>query len=214
MKNKREMARGGVPFSHRSFSSHTPERRAPKVAGVPMLLLRGGFRALLGDRFRSFLEAVLTIEALDPAGGIDQPLLAGIKRMAVRAHLDVKLAHRRASFECVSACARHYAAVVFGMDCSFHFTCPYFDRTQYHPKDKHTNRAVNGLVIVLLLMFGPSGAAMAASIDVHATSIPAGFAPPQGTKFAPILKLAAPGPQRAERAMAALDRQLVLQRLA
>jgi hypothetical protein len=47
-----------------------------------------------------------------------------------------------------------------------------------------------------------------------AASIPSGFAPPERTTFAPILELATPGPHRAERAMVALDRQLVFQRKA
>src|ERR1022692_765691 len=93
----------------RSFSPRTPERIAPEVAGVPMLLLRG--------RFRRLLDAVLTGEAFDASRGIDQPLLAGVERMTVGAHLDVKLIDRGTSFERISACARYYAPVVFGMDC-------------------------------------------------------------------------------------------------
>ena len=49
-----------------------------------MLLFRGG-------GFRCLLDAVLAIEALDASRRIDQPLLAGIERMTIRAHLDVKL---------------------------------------------------------------------------------------------------------------------------
>ena len=45
-----------------------------------------------------------------------------------------------------------------------------------------------------------------------AKGIPSGFAPSERSDFAPILKLATPGPRRAERAMAVLDRQLVFQR--
>src|SRR5271169_2472577 len=104
------MARGGVPFSQESFSPRTPERDAPKVAGVPMLLLR--------DCFRALLDAVLAIEALDSSGGIDQPLLAGVKRMTVRAHLDVKLVHCGTSFKSIPTCAGYDAAVIFRMDCS------------------------------------------------------------------------------------------------
>jgi hypothetical protein len=36
------------------------------------------------------LYAVLAVEALDASGGIDQSLLAGVKRVALRANLDVK----------------------------------------------------------------------------------------------------------------------------
>ncbi|HLI81187.1 MAG TPA: hypothetical protein VKV03_14465 [Candidatus Binataceae bacterium] len=73
---------------------------------------------------------------------------------------------------------------------------------------------VNGLIVLLLLISVRAGIAMAAPVDVRDASIPSGFAAPDRTEFAPILKLAAPGSHRAERAMGALDRQLVLQRLA
>ncbi len=46
---------------------------------------------------------------------------------------------------------------------------------------------------------------------VQTPSVAAGFAPAGRTLFAPILELVAPGPERAERAMAALDRQLIFQ---
>ena len=172
-----------------------------------MLLLRGGFRALL--------DAVLAVEALDSAGGIDQSLLAGIKRMAVRAHLDMKLVRGRARFECISACARHYAPMVFGMDSSFHLLCPCLNRLQYHRKHNHTIHRVNGrlaFALAMLLCVIPVDGTFAAPVDIHPTAVPAGFAPAERTEFAPILKLAAPGPHRAERAMAALDHQLALQR--
>ncbi len=75
-----------------SFSPRAPERDAPEVAGVPMLLLGGRFRRLVC--FRRLLDAVLAVEAFHPARRIDQPLLASVERMTVRAHLDVKLARR------------------------------------------------------------------------------------------------------------------------
>ena len=101
-----------------------------------MLFLRGGFRGLL--------DAVLAVEAFHAPRGIDQPLLAGVKRMTVRAHLDVKLACGRASLEGISACARHYASMVFGMDCSFHLSSSLRSPDRYHRKDNHTIRWVNG----------------------------------------------------------------------
>ena len=52
-----------------------------------MLLLGGRFGWLVGR----LLDAVLAIEALDAAGGIDQALRASIKGMALRADLDVEL---------------------------------------------------------------------------------------------------------------------------
>jgi len=72
--------------------------------------------------FRRLLNPVLAIEALDAPRSIDQPLLASVEGMAVRTNLDMKLIDRRTSFEGISACARHYASMVFGMDCSFHLT--------------------------------------------------------------------------------------------
>ena len=186
-----------------------------------MLLLRDGFRALL--------DAVLAVEAFDTSRSIDQSLLAGVKRMTVRAHLDVKLVHRGTSFECVSACARYYAPVVFGMDCSFHQTCPWYRQTRYHPQDNHTIRLVNAreirafAIILGFLALCQAPAATAGENPRHASAspaatpaapIPPGFAPPGRTNFAPILELASPGPRRAERAMAVLDRQLVFQRQA
>jgi hypothetical protein len=212
------MARGGVPFSQRSFSPRTPERDAPEVAGVPMLLWRDGFRALL--------EAVLAIEALNSSSGIDQPLLAGVKRMTVRAHFDVKLVHCGTSFKCISTCARYNAAVIFGMDCSFHLSCPWFRQTRYHPKDNHTITRVNAstiqtlAVILGFLLIGHAWAEQAGdypkagSASPMATLTPSvseGFAPSERTNFAPLLELASPGPLRAERAMAAFDRQLIFQ---
>jgi hypothetical protein len=186
-----------------------------------MLFLRGGFRVLL--------DTVLAVEAFDTSRGIDQPLLAGVKRMTVRAYLDVKLVDRATSFECISACARHYAPVVFGMDCSFHLTCPCFNQIQYHPKDKHTIRRVNARrirTIAIILGFVAlclAGTAAAGENPTHSSTSPAttaapairsGFAPPERTNFAPILELVSPGPRRAERAMAVLDRQLAFQRQA
>ncbi len=186
-----------------------------------MLLLRDGFRALL--------DAVLAIEAFDTSRSIDQPLLAGVKRMTVRAHLDVKLVHRGTSFECVSACARYYAPVVFGMDCSFHLTCPWYRQTRYHPQDNHTIRLVNvqriqaiAIIVGLAGLFPalantagenpPPSPTLPSALTTP--TVPAGFAPSARTDFAPILELASPGPRRAERAMSALDRQLQFQRRA
>src|SRR5260221_8893048 len=78
------------------------------------------FCGLFGDRFRRLLEAVLAIEAFDATRGIDQPLRAGIKRMALRADLDVQFLGRRMRFESIATRTRHHAAPVVGMDSSFH----------------------------------------------------------------------------------------------
>src|SRR4029077_3631812 len=64
------------------------------------------------------LEALL--EAIDPAAGIDELLLARVERVAVRADLDVELGLRRTRLECVSARARHRGEDVLGMDFSLH----------------------------------------------------------------------------------------------
>jgi len=212
------MARGGVPFSQPSFSPRTPERIAPEVAGVPMLLFRGG-------RFRRLLESVLAIETFHASCRIDQPLLAGVERMTVGTDLDVKLIDRRTSFKGISACARDYAPMVFGMDCSFHLTCPWYRQKRYHPQDNHTIRLVNVqrvrviAIVVGFLAFGQPVGAMGGDDSSHSrgsitTSVTSGFAPPARTSFAPLLELVSPGPRRAERAMAVLDRQLIFQRQA
>src|ERR1700730_8983721 len=82
-----------------------------------MLLFGSGFRRLLGR----LLDAVLAIEPLDASRCIDQTLRASVKRMALRADLDVKLFERRARFEGVAASANDCAAAVFRMYSSFHF---------------------------------------------------------------------------------------------
>jgi hypothetical protein len=209
------MARGGVPFSQRSFHPRAPERMAPKVAGVPMLLFGSG-------SFRRLLNPVLAIEALDAPRSIDQPLLASVEGMAVRTNLDMKLIDRRTSFEGISACARHYASMVFGMDCSFHLTCPWYRRRGYHPQGNHTIHLVNArrilatTIVLGLLGFlrgvdATAGQSSPRAPTASVASIPAGFAAPGRTDFAPILEFASPGPRRAPRAMAALDRQLIFQ---
>ena len=69
------------------------------------------------------------------------------------------------------------------------------------------------IVLGLLAFCQPSHAADDALACRRQTPpVPAGFAPPTRTDFAPILELVSPGPRRAERAMEALDRQLIFQR--
>jgi hypothetical protein len=79
------------------------------------------------------LHAVFALEALDPAGRIDQPMLAGVKRMAVRADLDVNLGLRRTRLESVAACAGHHAATILRMDSSFHRFVPSRSYKPSHP---------------------------------------------------------------------------------
>jgi hypothetical protein len=196
-----------------------------------MLLLRAGHRRSFLGRF---LNPVLTIEPLDATRGIDQTLLAGVKRMTVRADFHVKLVHGRTGFKSISTCASHNAAVIFGMNCSFHLTYPRSRQSRYHPKDKHTIQPVNdprrrilaAFLGFVALAYANAGIARGEpTVPKPATSpspaaaspavaIPSGFAPPSRTELAPILKLAPPGPRRAERATAILDRQLAFQRQA
>ena len=69
------------------------------------------------------LLGVLALEALDAAGGIHQFLLAGEKRMAVRADFDAdELALEGGTrLEGVAAGAMHGDFVVVGMNARFHF---------------------------------------------------------------------------------------------
>src|ERR1700732_527946 len=64
---------------------------------------------------------VLAAELVDPPGGIADLLLAGIERMAVRAHLDLQImTERRARLERVAARAGDGDLFVPGVDFRFH----------------------------------------------------------------------------------------------
>ena len=96
------------------------------------------------------LNAVLALEALHPAGRIDQPLRAGVKGMAIRAHLDPDVGQRRMRLEGIAARASHHGAAVFWMDSSFHLTL--YDRLHFalnntiaHPVAQFTPRGSRGL---------------------------------------------------------------------
>jgi hypothetical protein len=179
------------------------------------------------------LDAVLALEALDAPRGIDQPLLSSVKRVAARAYLDVKLAERRAGFEGVSARAGHHAAAILWMNSGFHL-----DRSElsdcyeeYHQGPARTIRpsrnrprlsgaAALAAAALSIAIWAPSPArgadpatrAPAALASPAPAAPPRGFAPAAQTIFAPVLELAPPGPNRAARAIAALDRRLVFQR--
>src|SRR5947199_2135845 len=89
----------------------TPSRTAcPPTFCV--MRLRGALSAL------GLLEAPL--EALDPAARVDELLLAGVERMAGRAHLDVQLGLRGTGRERVSAAAMHGGEDVIGLDLGLH----------------------------------------------------------------------------------------------
>src|SRR5436189_6092921 len=59
-------------------------------------------------------------EPLNPATGVDQLLLAGVERMALRADLDVELGLRGAGQELVTARAADMCDHVLGVDIGFH----------------------------------------------------------------------------------------------
>src|ERR1041384_8039036 len=75
---------------------------------------------LAAPRSAGLLEAPL--EALDPAAGVHQLLLARVERVAVRADIDVELGLRRTRGELVAAGAANVRDDVLGMDAGFH--CP------------------------------------------------------------------------------------------
>lgn len=173
------------------------------------------------------LDAVFAFETLDPSRSIDQALLAGVKRMTFRAHFHVHFTHRGARLKGVSARAGHYASVVFGMNCSFHLSSlrrP-LRLEGYHPRHSRTidirgrfkPLSLPALLVLALVLCPIRAGAQTARTEVApaspvaASAIAPGFAPPQRTLFAPILRLAPPGPRRAERAMVLLDRQIEFQ---
>jgi hypothetical protein len=81
------------------------------------------------SRASARLLAELLAEALDAAGSIDQPLLAGEERMALRAHVGVDLRLGRAGLERIAAGALHRRRMVFGMDIGLHDNLDVQDET-------------------------------------------------------------------------------------
>jgi hypothetical protein len=65
-------------------------------------------------------HAVFALKAFDASGGIDQALLSGVERMAIRAHFNVNFRQGGTRFEGIAACASNQAAAVLGMNISFH----------------------------------------------------------------------------------------------
>src|SRR5439155_628770 len=82
------------PLDVRQALEHRAQVPAPaRPAGTGLRGLRAG----------TALDPVLALEALDPAGGIDELLLAREERMARRADLDVDLGHGGAGLDDVTA---------------------------------------------------------------------------------------------------------------
>src|SRR5207244_2540001 len=75
---------------------------------------------LRGLRAGSALDAVLALEALDPAGGIDELLLAREERMARRADLDVDLGHGGTGLDDIAAGTDDLGLVVPRMNAFLH----------------------------------------------------------------------------------------------
>jgi len=113
-----------------AFRSATSQRlrrlgRAPgrgtlgSAFGARGLRCRRGSR--LGGRGRWRLGGIALPEFLDAAGGVHNLLLARIKRMASRAHLDMqRLLHGRTGGERVAAAARHLDFAVLRVNGGFH----------------------------------------------------------------------------------------------
>jgi len=71
------------------------------------------------------LDAVFLAEFLDTTSGVDDLLLAGVERMAFRAHFNVqRLAHGRTRDEFVAATAVDGNLIVFRVYVCFHVYCP------------------------------------------------------------------------------------------
>src|SRR3954466_7139519 len=74
---------------------------------------------------RSARGGVLLAEFVDAAGRIDDLLLTGVERVAVRAHLDLQIVSEgRAGLERVAARAADRNLFVFGMALGFHGGSP------------------------------------------------------------------------------------------
>src|SRR5438445_3298041 len=89
--------------ARRSSMAHAKKGR--RCIPHPLRPARGPSAATSGRRGAgaATLEAVFALEALDPAGRVDQLLLAGEERMAGRADLDVDGRHGGAGLDDVAA---------------------------------------------------------------------------------------------------------------
>jgi hypothetical protein len=166
------------------------------------------------------LQSVLALEALDAPRGVDQALLAGVKRMTVRADLDVQLIDGRASLKGVAAGAGDYTAAVFGMNFGSHLgesNHSLLFRQRYHHPSHQTIPLLSTAILrcasvacVTLLVLAGTGLARAETPATHPVPAP-GFSAPGESIFNTVLALAPPGPSRAQRSLAIADRQLDFQ---
>src|SRR6266550_6448585 len=76
------------------------------------------------------LLRVLLLEAIDAAGRVDQLLLAGEERMALRADLDAQLFLGGVGGPGLAAGAMHLDLVILGMDLCFHEFEPRLDKRE------------------------------------------------------------------------------------
>src|SRR5215218_10438559 len=104
------LTKSGAPSAAPSLKGVRPPSASPAPPCELTLVGRSALSAARGA----------ALEALDPAAGVDQLLLAGIERMALRADLDVQLGLGRARVELVPARAAHVREDVFGVDPSLH----------------------------------------------------------------------------------------------
>src|SRR5262249_839236 len=108
--------RRSTSASRSSMARHASRRRegprTPSAGG-------GGCSAALVGALGG-LVAVLAVEALHPAGGVDQLLLAGEEGMACRADLDVDALLRGAGLDDIAAGADDAALLVARMNAFLH----------------------------------------------------------------------------------------------
>src|SRR5579885_756209 len=165
------------------------------------------------------LQPVLALEALHPSCRIQQPLLTGVKGMALGANFDVQRAQRGARFEGVAAGAGHHATAILGMNSSFHTYNLSVNRNltryQRHPCQTIARALARRLafcpmILVVAALCCAAGAAPPAPLAPN----PQGFAPPQRNLLSPLLSLTPPGQAglalRTFENLHRLDRQLIL----
>src|SRR5208282_4254437 len=91
---------------------------------------------------RTWLQAVLAIEAFHPPGGINQALLPGIKWMALGTDFNVHRGKRGAGLKSVATGASHRATPILRMYSGFHIINLSAKRnlTKYQPLRARTTR--------------------------------------------------------------------------